>query len=57
MKQKLMDILMSVTKPMIMNDKQIGEYRTPYWMAEALADALIENGVIINSDDEVTTND
>ena len=45
MKQKLVDILTSVTLPMIMNDKQIGEYRTPVWMAEALADALIENGV------------
>lgn len=53
MKQKLMDILMSVTKPIIMNDKHIGEYRTPYWMAEALADALIENGVVIHSDDVI----
>lgn len=45
MKQKLVDILTSVTLPMMMNDIQIGEYRTPVWMAEALADALIENGV------------
>jgi hypothetical protein len=31
----------------MMGDVQIGEYNTPYWFAELLADALIDNGVFV----------
>ena len=48
MKKKLIDILISVTVPMMCDDVQIGEYKTPCWFAEKLADALIENGVTIS---------
>lgn len=47
MKERLVDIITNVTTPMVMNDVQIGEYRTPRWMAELLADALVEKGVML----------
>ena len=47
MRQKLIDILTNVSSPMMSGDVQIGEYKTPYWFAELLADALIENGVTL----------
>lgn len=45
MKQKLIDILTSVCVPIAVNSHTNRVYRTPVWMAEALADALIDNGV------------
>lgn len=47
MKKRLIDILTNVSSPMMSGDVQIGEYKTPYWFAELLADALIENGVTL----------
>lgn len=47
LKERLIDIITSVSKPMMMDDVQIREYRTPYWMAEILADALIEHGIML----------
>ena len=49
MRDKLIDILKNVSAPMMRGDVQIGEYRTPHWFAEKLADALIENGVTIST--------
>lgn len=49
MRKKLIDILTSVSTPRMSGDAQIGEYSTPYWFAELLADELIKNGVTISA--------
>lgn len=47
MKQRLIDILMSVVEPRMDGDVTIGEWSIPQWFAEKVADELINNGITL----------